>query len=761
MAFESTKELLSGALKSMRSIAGVSKEAAERGHQDLVRMNNQLGGTIKVLQDNKNLIVEKSKDDSDEGELARQLLEKISDENLNAITGIQQKILDRQAISEEEALQLTKHLESTVEVVDKLGLNFEVNMKDVISGYQETINDNRVDTNIRKDMVVELRDFFKDQGANSEEFLELQKLDIEKSNFLVEDIDKINGLITKTVEAVEGNAKKSGIDALKFKGTVKDLNEKFDAQNLTLEEMTKIQEQTLENGKSFKDSFLSSPALFAKGAGIAQGATATALGAFGLGGLDQALGISDLSFSFEGMKENMKKFGKGIKKAGSNVLAFGKGMLAALFSILSGMVTFGVTVATALAPFAATIAAFILPVVAATAAFILAFKAVRKFADWLGSGDDKSFDQKSLREKIGFLISGGIGEMFADLQFNIEDMGFQEGIVEPLKLMWQDIKMWLGSLLPELPTFDEVKEKIANKFTEWKNTLINIFPSFTEIKESITMKLSEWKASLIDIFPSFAEISQAVMQKINEWKQTLDDIFPSFAGIRETIFNKISEWRATLTDIFPSFASIKESIMFKIREWVQTLDNIFPSFAGIRENIRLKLLEWKQTITDMFPSFSGITDSIIMQIEEFASAFSNLFPSFSDIKKSLISFLPKSLQSLVGGGDEEVTEKVPGLTPKQEKSVFGKFKSFTGGLFGADDTKDANFSPTVAKITPAETTVAQQSALIDASKKEASLLKKAQAVSKTVSVSKGRKGTPAITPTIDDFGLAFINSAVF
>lgn len=348
----------------------------ERFHQDLVKISSQLSSTEMIINNNMQELTEISKTDDKTAAALSTIVSSLEDRR-----AIEQKILRREAITNKEAAQLVKAFETVTNELDNLGAELDINLGSVVKNLKSQVTDSRIDRESRRDILRDVITVAEERDVDSESLKDLKTIMSQNLNFS----DEQNEVLKDILDSL---AEDPALEAKRIK-TLSELNDAFDSATLTQGELKDVLEQSTKDGDTFRDKFLKNAAIFSRGQELKAGLASFAFGALGLGGLDQALGISGI-----------------VSGLGFGSLKKGIGGVVAKLGILSkGIVG-------ALAPLALLTA----KVAAVVGVFTLAFKGTQAFAEWLTGDKVKPWEKKTITEKVGHVLTGGIGEWLQDIE---------------------------------------------------------------------------------------------------------------------------------------------------------------------------------------------------------------------------------------------------------------------------------------------------------------------------------------------------------
>ena len=277
-------------------LRGGEKTDNEALRRELVKVNNQFQQTQKIIQGDREALSELAKSD----ERVAKLLA-LSDDTKTQI--ISNKILDRAHVTQQEAALLISNLKDTTGVLGDLNRTFEVDVGDVVRNFGSLVSDSRIDTESRRKMAQDIAEFAQESLTKEQTRLEamdeipLKQLEqLEMQQAALNDLTKVvqdspsSAEFEKNSDAISKLVTRLGDKTTEIKTltTLNNLNNTMDSAVLTQEELTETLEKQVSPGKSFEDFFKENPDAFTQ-EGIGGGIVSQALGALGLGGLEDLL----------------------------------------------------------------------------------------------------------------------------------------------------------------------------------------------------------------------------------------------------------------------------------------------------------------------------------------------------------------------------------------------------------------------------------------------------------------------------------------
>lgn len=274
---EKTKELLE---KAKSAFSGKQRiPEAETLHTELVKIVTQLKTTQNIISNNSSVINELAEENTDLANLLKNLA--IADTK-----DIEEKILNREAITQKEATKLIKTFEGITDTVSNIGVSLDVKLSDILDDFKPLLSDSRLDIQSRRKILDDLRDFAEKQNLSTDVLKDIQNINTKQFNFTKKETKHLDNVLSDLSKNTKG---------LTTKATLTELNTSLDSAVITKQELSDILEKKTESGESFGQKFKKIPEFFSQGAGGAKTAGISSgidMLLPGLGSLLEATGTS-------------------------------------------------------------------------------------------------------------------------------------------------------------------------------------------------------------------------------------------------------------------------------------------------------------------------------------------------------------------------------------------------------------------------------------------------------------------------------------
>jgi len=289
----------------------VRKAEAKRGHKLLNQMTTQSQMMFKIVNNNSALFTSIAEKDEEVADA----LQIIADPKLKAI---QQQILDREAITEKQALFLTESMSKATKALSETGAEMNVSLESLTEGSKQQLLNENIDKEDRRTMLTNMVDFLKGQGVQSAAFARIEALQEEGINFedgAAQDSMRLQDAIDLLAEDAQGK---------ELVTTMKDLNRDFSESVLLQEEFQEMMGEEFSDGNTFREKLLKNAAAFSMGGG-GEGITTAIMSMIPGGAMIAPLIAGKMSKALGGVGKMIKGalgFGgpKGIPKAGAKGL---------------------------------------------------------------------------------------------------------------------------------------------------------------------------------------------------------------------------------------------------------------------------------------------------------------------------------------------------------------------------------------------------------------------------------------------------------
>lgn len=257
----------------------VRKEEAKRGHRLLNQMTTQSQMMFSIVNSNSTLFESIAEKDEEVAEA----LQIIADPELKAI---QQKILDREAITEKQALFLTQSMDKATRALSETDAELNVSLQTLADNSKQQLLNENIDKDDRRAMLTNMVEFLKGQGVQSTAFARIEALQEEGINFedgAAQDFIRLQDTLDLLAEDAQGK---------ELVTTMKDLNKDFSESVLLQEEFQEMMGEEFSDGNTFREKLLKNASAFSIGAADKGGIITAVLSMFP-GGAELAPLISD------------------------------------------------------------------------------------------------------------------------------------------------------------------------------------------------------------------------------------------------------------------------------------------------------------------------------------------------------------------------------------------------------------------------------------------------------------------------------------
>lgn len=285
-----TKSLFDRAAEGPKSLAsmfataigniriGAPTPEQKKTRADIVKINNQLILTTKIIDANKDELTKMAKTDSS----IAKILEVSGSDQLKEIKNIQNRILAGEEISKADSQNLIKSLEEVTGTISSTKVSLEAKFSDVLGNFQALVLNNDMDRDDRRAMLEELVKISKSEDLQAQfsdeqkkSLAELEALSNSNLNFTDEQNKSLNGIFNQL--------KSEDLDRIKLKGTLDDLNESMESSLLTNDELKKKLDTKDDKGNTLREK--AGEGIHSLGKTLKAGAIDFALSKVGLGGL--------------------------------------------------------------------------------------------------------------------------------------------------------------------------------------------------------------------------------------------------------------------------------------------------------------------------------------------------------------------------------------------------------------------------------------------------------------------------------------------
>lgn len=296
----------------------VRKQEAKRGHRLLNQMTSQSQMMFSVVNNNSTLFNTMAENNEEVAEA----LQVIADPKLKAI---QQKILDREAITEKQALFLTESMGKATKVLSETDAEMNVSLQSLTENSKQQLLNENLDKEDRRTMLNNMVEFLKGQGVQSAAFARIEALQEEGINFedgAAQDFMRLQDTLDLLAEDTQGK---------ELVTTMKDLNKDFSESVLLQEEFQEIMGEEFADGNTFREKLLKNAAAFSIGVG-GEGITTAIMSMIPGGAMLAPLIAGKMGKAFDGIGKMMKNalgFGAPGVKGKGGMGAVGKAGLVA------------------------------------------------------------------------------------------------------------------------------------------------------------------------------------------------------------------------------------------------------------------------------------------------------------------------------------------------------------------------------------------------------------------------------------------------
>jgi hypothetical protein len=232
----------------------VRKEEAKRGHRLLNQMTSQSQMMFSIVNNNSTLF----NNIAENNEEVAEALQIIADPGLKAI---QQKILDREAITEKQALFLTESMEKATKALSETDAEMNVSLQSLTENSKQQLLNENIDKEDRRAMLDNMVEFMKGQGVQSAAFARIEALQEEGINFedgAAQDSMRLQDALDLLAQDAQGK---------ELVTTMKDLNKDFSESVLLQEEFQEMMGEEFADGNTFREKLLKNASAFSMGAG--------------------------------------------------------------------------------------------------------------------------------------------------------------------------------------------------------------------------------------------------------------------------------------------------------------------------------------------------------------------------------------------------------------------------------------------------------------------------------------------------------------
>lgn len=266
---------------------GKPTEEQRKARQDILKINNQLITTTKIIEANKEELEKLATTDAS----VKALLESLKSDELKTIKSIQDRIIRGEDISAQDSAILIKSLEKVTAQTSATKVSLDASLGTITDSFSSLILNDDLDRENRREMLKELTKIYDSSEVQNQlseaqkaEILNLRTLAAKDINFSKDQTQELNKIFT--------TLKGDDLDKVKLRGTLKDLNESIESAVLTQEALKEKLDKQDEMGNTLRTKL--EDGIKGVGKNLKAASIDALLSQVGLGGLGIGDALSDV-----------------------------------------------------------------------------------------------------------------------------------------------------------------------------------------------------------------------------------------------------------------------------------------------------------------------------------------------------------------------------------------------------------------------------------------------------------------------------------